>query len=181
MKKLLWFALAAVVLLAPCAFAQGLGTTAPPSTVQVNVAAESALTIQTSALVLSSPTNFADYIGTTSFTYFVRTTKSGGTGSITLQVTTDFSNGSGNTPSVAHPPTSTDALTYVATVSSPGTAATGSQTASTTVAPPVGSFGQDAHSVKAGNSASVAWTLSNDPLYPTGSYTATVTWTIAAT
>jgi hypothetical protein len=45
----------------------------------------------------------------------------------------------------------------------------------------VGSFGADAKSTAAGNTGSVAWSLTNDPTYATGAYTATVTFTISAT
>lgn len=174
MKKVL---LAAVVtaLLASSAFSQ---TTSPTSQVLVNVAAEAALTVPTDATLTSTGTNFADYKGTSTFTYFIRTTQSTGTGSITLKVTSDFSPSGG--PSVATPPTSGDALTYVPTVSSPASSAT-VQTASTSAGTNVASFGAGAHSTKSGNSGSVDWTLTNDPVYSTGAYSATVTWTISAT
>jgi hypothetical protein len=45
----------------------------------------------------------------------------------------------------------------------------------------VGTFGAAAHSAVAGNSGSVAWTLTDDPAYGTGTYAATVTFTISAT
>jgi hypothetical protein len=180
MRKILTLA-AALLLTASLTYAQ-LGTTQVTNNLTVAPVAEAALTIGTSATTLSSSgTNFSDYTGTTPFTYFIRTTQSGGTGTIDLKVTTDFSTGTGGAPSVGNPPDPSDTLKYTATVSAPGTAASGSQTASTAATSPVASFGANAHSVKAGNSASVAWDLSNDPLYPTGSYTATVTFTIAAT
>ena len=109
--------------------------------------------------------------------YFIRTSKTSGTGTIALKVTTDFSPAGG--PSVGTPPSGGDALSYVSTVSLPGTKADG--TASTTAATNTATFGADAHSAKAGNSASVDWTLTNDPVYATNAYTATVTWTISAT
>lgn len=176
MKKLLLLGIAIVLFVAPCAFAQ-TGTT-ETSTVSVTVAAEAAITVPSNATLTSVGTNFANYTGTTSFLYLIRTTKTGGTGSITLKVTSDFAGTGG--PSVGTPPTTGDALTYVPTVSSPGTAATGPLTASTSTATSVGTFGAGANSVKAGNSASVAWTLTNDPVYATGTYTATITWTISA-
>jgi len=179
MKKILIFA-AVLMLTASFAYAQ-LGTTTVTNNLTVAPIAEAALTIGGSATTLASAgTNFADYTGTTPFTYFIRTTKSGGTGSIVLKVTTDFSDGTAKGPSVANPPDASDTLKYTATVSSPGTAASAGQQASTSTTSSVATFGADAHSVKAGNSASVAWDLSNDPLYPTGSYTATVTFTISA-
>jgi len=76
---------------------------------------------------------------------------------------------------VTTPPSAGDALTYTATVSAPGTAASGTQTASTSASSALGSFGAGASSAKAGNSASVSWNLTNDPVYGTGTYTATVT------
>jgi len=177
----MWLFVVVVLLMSPLAHAQGLGTTAPTATVAVAVNAEAALTIQTTALTLTQTgSNFADYTGTTGFTYFIRTKESGGTGSIVLQVTTDFSNGSGNTPSVAAPPTNTDTLKYSCSVPSPATACTGPVQASTTATTSVASFGTAAHSPKAGVASSVSWVLSNDPLYPTGTYTATITYTISA-
>lgn len=175
MKKLLVVTVLAIVALAPCAFAQ----LAPSqnSTVTVNVASEALISLPTN-VTLTSASPFADYTGTTSFTYYIRTSKASGSGSITLKVSTDFAPAGG--PSVVTPPTAGDALTYTPTVSMPGTAATGPLTASTTTATSVGSFGTAASSAKAGNSASVAWDLTNDPLYSTGVYAATILWTISA-
>lgn len=157
------------------------------TTVSVTVGAEAALTIGGGgATTLSSVgTNFANYTGTTSLTYFIRTTASGGTGTITLKVTTDFTCASGG-PCVATPPTAGDALTYSCTVATPGNGGTatpcsGSQTASTSTTTPVGTFGADAHSLNTGNSGSVSWTLTNDSKYKTGTYSAVVTFTISAT
>jgi hypothetical protein len=153
--------------------------------VAVNVNAEAALTIQTTALTLTQTgSNFADYTGTTQFTYFIRTAKTDGVGSIVLKVTGDFSAGGGNSPSVASPPTDSDHLYYSCTVPDPthgsATACTGPVNSSTTASTSVATFGIDARSAKAGVSSSVLWGLSNDPLYQTGTYTATVTYTISA-
>jgi hypothetical protein len=127
---------------------------------------------------LTEAGNFANYTGTTSMTYFIRTTETGGSGSITAKITTDFSPTGG--PSVASPPVGSDALTYGCTVAAPGTACTGPVTALTTGTTSVATFAAAAHSAKAGNSASVAWTLPNDPVYKVNTYTATVTFTISA-
>ena len=81
---------------------------------------------------------------------------------------------------MASPPSPGDALTYTCSVNSPGTGCTGSVTALTSAATSVANFGSNAKSSKAGNSGSVSWTLSNDPLYSTGTYSATVTVTISA-
>jgi hypothetical protein len=178
MKKSLFLA-AAVILMSPLGHAQGLGTTTVTNQVSVTVASEAALTIGASATtLLSSGSNFSDYTGATPFNYFIRTTNVGGTGFIKLQVTTDFAPTGG--PSVGSAPTPTDTLSYMCTVSGPGTPCSGSLTSSISAQTSVATFGANAHSTKAGNSASVNWTLSNDPLYVTGSYTAVVTYTISA-
>jgi hypothetical protein len=176
MKRLL-FLTAALLLVAGLAHAQS-GTTAPTGQVQVVVAAEAGLTINTATANLTSPgTNFSPYIGTTGFTYFIRTSLSSGTGTITLKVTTDFSPTGG--PSVASSGTTGDTLTYANTIAPPGTAES-VQTASTGISTAVATFGANARSAKIGNSGSIAWTLINDPQYQTDTYTATITFTISA-
>jgi hypothetical protein len=178
MKKKLFLTTLGLLLTACLAHAQ-LGGTTGTTSVSVAVAAEAGLTVTTGTTTLTeSGANFSPYTGTTSLTYYIRTTPSTGHGSIVLEVTTDFSPSGG--PSVGTPPTGTDALKYTCTVSSPGTACTGSQTSSTSSTTPVATFGADAHSVFAGNSASVAWTLTNDPVYKVATYSATVTFTISA-
>ncbi len=160
--------------------AQSFGTNGTTS-VSVTVGAEAAIQVSTASTSLAtSGTIFNNYTGTTNFNYKIRTTKVGGTGTVTLQVTSDFSPAGG--PSVATPPTAGDNLTYACTVASPGTACTGSQTASTTAATSVATFGANAHSAAAGTSGnSVSWTLVNDPVYQTGAYSSTVTFTISST
>ena len=154
---------------------------AQTTTLSVTVGPEAALTVNTGTtnLTTASTTFGNPFTGTTSLTYFIRTTKSTGTGNLTTKVTTDFGPAGG--PSVGTPPSAGDALTYTCTVSAPGTGCTGSQTASTTASVAFGTWGAGANSVKAGNSASVAWSLTDDPAYATGPYTATVTFTISAT
>jgi len=175
---------ASLLLTASPANAQ-LGSTTGATTVDVTVAAEAALTAVTAVTNLTSAgTNFSNYTGSTSMTYFIRTTAAGGSGSLTLEVTTDFNCAAGG-PCVAIPPTSGDALSYTCTVANPGnngtvTPCAGSQTASTTAQTSVATFSADARSLLAGNSAAVSWTLTNDPKYKTGIYSATVTFTISA-
>jgi hypothetical protein len=169
-----------MIVLAGAALALAGTLQAQTTTLSVAVGPESALTVNTSTSTFTTSDNTfsSDYLASTNLTYKVRTTKTTGTGTITLKVTTDFGAGG---PSVAVPPSAGDTLTYTSTVSAPGTAATGSQTASTTTSTPIGTFGAGASSTKAGNSASVSWDLTNDPTYGTGTYTATVTFTISAT
>ncbi len=176
-KKLSMLVISATLLtLSAQAQFAGTGTT----TVSVNVAAEAALQVNTATTTLANVgTIFNAYTGTTNFSYKVRTTKTGGNGSITLQVTSDFSPANG--PSVATPPTGGDAMTYTCTVAAPATACSGSLTSSTSAATNVAAFGANAHSANAGNTGSVAWSLTDDPTYQTGAYSATVTFTISAT
>ena len=172
MKKLL-----AVVLLvligSGSLFAQfnATGTTA----VQVTIAPEAAIRIDTATTTLTNAGIFSNFTGTTNFTYKIRTSDVGGTGSVTLQVTSDFSPAGG-------PLASAGTLSYVCTVAAPGTACGGSQTASTAGGTSVATFGANARSLTAGTGGnSVDWTLLNDPQYVTGSYSSTVTFTISAT
>jgi hypothetical protein len=124
-------------------------------------------------------TIFNPYTGTTNLTYKIRTTQSTGTGNVTLKVTSDFSPANG--PSVTTPPSAGDALTYTCTATAPATGCSSATTASTASATSVATFGAGASSANAGNAASTVWSLTNDPVYHTGSYTATVTYTISAT
>jgi hypothetical protein len=148
------------------------------TTLSVTVGAEAAIAINTASTNFTTPGGglFADFTGTTNFTYKIRTAQSTGAGHISLQITTDFTGAGG--PKVASPPSTGDALTYACTTAS-GTACTGPVTASTTAPTTVATFAADAHSIKAGDAGSVEWTLTNDPVYKTGTYTATATFTIA--
>jgi len=157
----------------------GIGQAQQTTTLSVAVGPEASLTVTTgtTSLATSSGT-FADaFTGSTSLTYLIRTTKTTGSGTITVKISTDFSPTGG--PSVGTPPSTGDALTYTCTVSTPGTPCSGSLTAAAT-ATSVGTFGAGASSAKAGNSASLAWSLTDDPVYATGTYTATATFAISA-
>jgi hypothetical protein len=173
--KTLPLAALGLLLTASLASAQ-FGTPSGTTSVSVTVGPQAGLNITNSVtgLTLSG----SNYAGTTNLTYFVRTSASGGGGSISLEVTTDFSPTGG--PSVGSPPTTGDSLSYTCTVNSPGTACTGPQTASTTGTTNVATFGTNIHTGASGSTASVNWTLTNDPTYKTGTYNATVTFTISA-
>jgi hypothetical protein len=177
-RTLALIAAAGMVALSPALSAQTFQLTGT-TTINVVVAAEASLYINDSSTTLSGGPLFTDYTGTTRFTYKIRTTQGSGSGSITSLVTSDFAPGGG--PSVASPPTTGDALTYTCSVSSPANPCSGTQTASTTVAQPVASFTADGRSARDGNSGQISWTLTNDPQYKTGSYSATVTFTVSAT
>ena len=146
------------------------------TTLSLTVASEAALRIDSPTTTLSTATTvFDNYTGTTSFTYKIRTKQSGGSGTITAALTTPFGSGGPVLPSG-----STD-LQFTCVVSSPGTGCTSAQRVNIVDAGTVATFGTDAHSARAGNSGSVAWTLVNDPVYETGTHTATVTFTVSAT
>lgn len=174
MKRLNTLAIfvAILALATPAAFGQfaASGTT----TLSLTVGPEAALSVTdvTTSLTTAAGGLFADYVGTTNFTYKIRTTRVDGTGSITAQVTTPFAAGG---PSVA-----AGDLTYGCAVAAPATACTGPVTAATSSDTTVAGFGTNARSARAGNSGSVAWTLVNDPQYETGNYTAVVTFSISA-
>ncbi len=172
MRNRVWWLILAGVVLAPVGpAAHASGTT----TVGVTVAAECSISVTTGTTTLTeggSP--FSPYTGTTNFTYAFRTASGGGT--IKLQVTSDFSPSGG--PSVASPPTAGDTLSYTSTVTSPATAVNG--TASTTTQTNVATLPASSNSASTADSGSVSWTLVNDPKYKTGSYSATVTFTISA-
>ena len=145
------------------------------TSVQVTVAPEAAIRIDTAITTLTNTGIFDDYTGTTNFTYKLRTTTVGGTGAVTLQVTSDFA-------PVGGPSAAAGTLSYTCTVLAPGAPCGGTQTASTAAATSVATFGADARSLTAGTGGnSVDWALTDDPQYGTGSYSSTVTFTISAT
>jgi hypothetical protein len=169
--------LLAGLIASPALFAQfaATGTT----TVSVTVSAEASLEVTTATTTLTAiGTIFNAYTGTTNLLYKIRTSQSTGTGTLTLKVTSDFSPTSG--PSVGTPPSAGDALTYTCTVAAPGTGCSGSLTASTSSSTSVATFGAGASSGASGNAVSTTWSLTNDPTYKSGSYSATVTYTISA-
>jgi hypothetical protein len=179
MKKTLALTALALLLAASSALAQSWGSSGT-TTLSLVVGYEAELQINTSPTNFStSAGTFSDYTGTTNLTYKIRTSQSAGTGSITVQVTTDFSPSGGPTVGGTQL-TAGDNPTYTCSASSPATACSGSVTASTSAAQTIYSFAADKHSAKAGNPGSVTWTVPNDPLYPTGTYQATATFTISA-
>lgn len=180
MKTLTLLTLLGLLLVCPMVQAQFLGTGS--TTMSVTVLPEAALSVTTSTTTLISAGLFAPYTGTTNLLYKIRTLKSTGTGNIQLEVTTDFGPAGG--PSVGAPPTGTDTLDYTCTAAAPGVPCVGTITAKLGTLPAqltsVATFGGTASSALAGNAASTSWTLTDDPLYATGAYSATVTYTISA-
>jgi len=133
------------------------------------------------SIMLSTSTNtFSSYTGLMSVSYRARTSAGGG-GTITVQGTSDFAPASG--PSIA-----AGDLTYTCSGATLGSACSGTQTVSRGASTPVVSLpaagctgGGSPCSGVDPNSVSVSFTLTNDPQYQTGTYSATLTFTISAT
>ena len=175
MKKLFAVALFGAMISAT-AFAQTFGPTGTTN-LNVNVAAEAAIRVDTANTNLTSAGSFANYTGTTSWSYKIRTSSAGTGGAVVVKISTDFAPAGG--PAVA-----SGNLTYTCGVTAPnfgtGTACAGSVTAASTDTN-VATFGTSTRSASVGTqNNAVNWTLVNDPVYATGSYTAVATFTISA-
>jgi hypothetical protein len=133
-------------------------------------------------------TLFNSYTGAVTIQYRARTTAATGTGSITVKATTDFVCASGG-PCITTPPTAGDALTYICTGATLGSNCAGTQTVSTGVGTNVVTAIPAAACTGGGSPCSTAdpntvnlnFSLTDDPKYKTGSYSATLTFTISAT
>ena len=172
-----------VLLVAVCARAQTV-----TQTLQANILAEGGLFTIPSVTLTKTGTIFNSYTGNlTGLQYRARTTSTGG-GSITVKATTDFPCASGG-PCIATPPTPGDALTYVCSGATLGSNCSGTQTVSTTTSTSVVSGipasactgGGGSCSTADPNTVNLTFILTNDPKYKTGSYSATLTFTISAT
>ncbi len=125
-----------------------------------------------------SGTAFAPFTGVIPVAFRVRTSAGGG-GTISLQVTSDFTPAGG--PSVR-----SGALTYVCSTAQLGTPCSGVQTAGAGAQTPVLSIpasvctGGEACGVPDPNLVEIELRLENDPAFQTGSYAAQVTFIISA-
>jgi hypothetical protein len=133
-------------------------------------------------------TLFNSYTGAVTIQYRARTTAASGTGSITVKASTDFVCASGG-PCITTPPTVGDALTYTCTGATLGSNCAGTQTVSTgagtnvvTAIPAAACTGGGSPCSTADpNTVNLNFSLTDDPKYKTGSYSATLTFTISAT
>ena len=132
------------------------------------------------ATLTSSVTTFQPFTGSVAVSYRARTTPVGG-GSMTLSISRDFSPSGG--PSAA-----AGTLTYTCSGATLGTPCTGSQTATTAAQTPVLTLPASACTGGGGvcssqdpNSVNLQFKLTDDPGYATGTYSATVMFTISAT
>jgi len=156
------------------------GTGTATQTLNATISPVGGLVLPGSTTLKAVGTTFQPFTGTLAVSYEVRTTPTG-SGSITLQVTSDFTPAGG--PSV-----STGVLTYTCSGATLGTPCSGTRTASTTTQTPVLTVpasactgGGGACSGQDPNTVNLNFTLTDDPGYATGSYSATVTFTISAT
>jgi hypothetical protein len=175
MKKLLMVA-STVMLAASVCYAQV--TSVPTTVLNLTVGNEAAIVVGTT-LGFASSGIFGAYTTSTPYTYYIRTSQTSGTGSITVQFNSDWA-GSGG-PMIIGPPTAGDYLSYVNTVSSPGTIGAAGNVTALSTPYSVATFGANNTSAIGGNPGSVAWSLVNDPKYAQGSYAITATFTISAT
>ena len=157
------------LLLPVCAAAQSTATT----TLSVTVTSAATISIGNSSTALTASSTWGDYTGTTTGTVLMRTSSSGGSGSVTVEITSAFASGG--------PPVSD--LTYTCSVDedSEATACSGPVTASDSSGTSVLSMGADGHTADSGDTFSVDWNLKNLPSYTPGSYSATATFTVSAT
>ena len=157
------------LLLPVCAAAQSTATTS----LSVTVATAATISIGTPTTTLTATSTWGDYTGTTTGTVRMRTSKTGGSGSVTVEITSGFASGG---PGVSN-------LTYTCSVAetSEATACSGSVTASDLSGTSVLTMGTDGHTADTGDTFSVDWSLANLPSYTPGSYSATATFTVSAT
>ncbi|HEY6147241.1 MAG TPA: hypothetical protein VIZ69_06065 [Thermoanaerobaculia bacterium] len=141
------------------------------TTVTANVAADASITVSTPT-VLTAGAAFGAFTGSTTVTFSIRTTKVGGSGSITLQAA-EFTTAGG-------PLVSAGNLTYSCSgTPSVGTKCAGPITASTSAPTAVlSAVGADAKANA--QVVNVDWTLANSPAFSTGSYSSTVTFTLSS-
>jgi hypothetical protein len=155
-------------------------------TLEATIVPEGGLFRVSSPLVLTkTDANFNGFAGTITLSYRARTSQGTGNGAITVKASADFMPAGG--PSIAQPPSSEDKFNYTCKGATLGNSCSGTQTVSTTAATNVVSIGASACtgggapcSVNNLNSMRVTFTLTDDPAYKTGSYSATLTWTISA-
>jgi len=140
------------------------------SVLSLTVSAESAIRLDVPRVALARLGGKA-FGGDTSLTWKVRTQTVGGSGDITVKLTSAFPTGSSS---------AADELTFECMAASRGAGCTGSQFVSATRAVTVVRFNSGAHSAPGGDSGSIRWKLKNEP--PCGEETceAIATFTISS-
>jgi hypothetical protein len=169
---------AAVLIFAPVFLLGVTGTTTQTLSAQINALGK--VSVPASLTLTTAGTTFVAYSGNLSVSYKARTTASTGSGSLTMQATADFSPAGG--PTIAG-----GQLTYTCSAATLGAACSGTQTASTSSQTNVVTLGAGVCTGGGGSCSSVnpnsvqsTFTLSNNPAFKTGTYSATLTFTISA-
>jgi hypothetical protein len=169
---------AAVLILVPVFLLGVTGTTTQTLSAQINALGK--VSVPASLALTSAGTTFVAYSGNLTVSYRARTTMTTGSGSLSMQATADFSPAGG--PSIAG-----GQLTYTCSAASLGVACSGTQTASTASQTSVVTLGASLCTGGGGSCSSAnpntvqsTFTLSNNPAYKTGTYSATLTFTISA-
>jgi hypothetical protein len=142
------------------------------TSVTVTIGAEASISVSSPTSLTQAGGGFVAFLGSSTVTFSIRTTKVGGSGSILL-LAAEFTPAGG--PTVA-----SGNLTYTCGgAPAVGTLCSGTQTASTSSSTPViSSIG--ANQKVANTTATVSWTLMDSPLYSTGAYSAVVTFTVTS-
>jgi len=176
-KPLVWLTRLAVGAWAVSHGLAGTGTSVQTLDATLQPIAEVSLP---ASLTLTSASQFAAFTGSLSINYRARTTATGG-GTITLQVSSDFTPAGGPSAAAA-------ALSYTCGGASLGTACSGPQTASTTAQTAVVTLPASACTGGGGScsssdpaTVSLSFSLTDNPAYSTGSYSAQVILRISAT
>jgi hypothetical protein len=181
--------LAALIALGFAAAAAQAQTTLGTQTLSLNAQPDGLLYWFPSSLTFTKTgTVFDSYTSTITIQYRARTTTIVGTGSITVKASADFVCASGG-PCIATPPSAGDALGYTCSGATLGSNCPGTQTISTGGATsvvnaiPAGSCtgGGNPCTTANPNTVTMNFTLTDDPKYRTGSYTATLILTISTT
>jgi hypothetical protein len=180
--------LACPLLVATIASPLGLhaATATITQTLQANIAAEAAFSTTSYNFTLAKTgTIFNSFTGSLQLLFRARTGSSATAAGITMKATSDFTPSGG--PSIASPPTVGAALQYSCSGATLGSNCTGTQTVSTSASTPVITLPRSACtgggapcSADDPNSMTLNFTLTNDPKYKAGNYTATLTFTISA-
>lgn len=149
-------------------------------TLSAQIDAIGKVSVPASLTLTHAGTTFVAYSGNLTVSYRARTTAATGSGSLSMQATADFTPAGG--PSIA-----SGQLTYTCSVAGLGTACSGTQTASTgsqtsvvTMGASLCTGGGGSCSAANPNTVLSTFTLSDNPAYKTGTYSATLTFTISA-
>jgi hypothetical protein len=155
-----------------------MASTAQDMTARLAPAAK--LAVPASVPLGTSGTTFQAFTGALTLSYRARSSPGGG-GTVTMQVTSDFSPAGG-------PAVSSGALVYTCDPATLGTSCPGPQTASTslqtpilTIPPSVCTGGGGACSTSDPNQVQIRFRMENQPGYQTGSYSALITLVISST